>query len=85
MLDSQESSNKSQIWINIMDCWNNSIDDAIERNKEYIDFSVLSIDEFKQECIELLTYYFENEMLGDEVNFNNIVGDIASSYEMWND
>ncbi len=85
MLDSQESNNKGQIWISITDYWNNSIDDAIERNKEYIDFSVLPLDEFKQECIELLTYYFENEMLGDEVNFDNIVGDIASSYEMWND
>ena len=85
MLDSQESSNKGQIWINVMEYWNNSLDDAIERYEEYIDFSMMPLEEFKQECIDLLIYYFENEMLGNEVNFDSIVGNIASSYEMWND
>ena len=84
MLDSQEASNKGEIWVNVAEYWNNAIDDAIERNQEYINFSIMPLEEFKQECIDLLTYYFENEMLGNEVNFDSIVGDIASSYEMWN-
>ena len=42
----------------------------------------MPLDEFKQECIDLITYYFENEMLGNEINYNNIVIDTAQAYEM---
>ena len=71
-----------EIWVNLMEIWENSIIDAIENNEDYIDFSIMPLDEFKQECIELITYYFENEMLGNKINYNNIVIDTAQSYEM---
>ncbi len=34
-------------------------------------------------CINTLTYYFDNEMLGESVNYNDIVSDTAKTYEMW--
>ena len=68
--------------INMIEVWDNGLTDAIERYKEYIDFSIMPLDEFKQECIDLIGYYFENEMLGNEINYNNIVIDTAQAYEM---
>ena len=69
--------------INLTEYWRNSIIDSIERYREYISFSAMSEDEFIEECVNTLTYYFDNEMLGDSVNFNDIVSDTAKTYEMW--
>lgn len=76
------SNPNKEIWVNLMAIWENSIIDAIENNEDYIDFNIMPLDEFKQECIDLITYYFENEMLGNEINYNNIVIDTAQAYEM---
>ena len=70
------------IMVNLLDIWGNNIEDAIENNKEYLDFSVMPYDEFKEECINLLTFYFDNEMLSIEPNYNNFVLDTARDYEM---
>ena len=40
-------------------------------------------DVFVDECLETITYYFDNEMLGESVNYNDIVSDTAKAYEMW--
>ncbi len=70
------------IMVNLLDIWGNNIEDAIENNKEYLDFSVMPYDEFKEECINLLSFYFDNEMLSIEPNYNNFVLDTARDYEM---
>ena len=43
----------------------------------------MSIEEFKEECINYITFYFDNDMISLEPNYNDIVIDIAKSYEMW--
>ena len=43
----------------------------------------MSEEECIEECINTLTYYFDNEMLGESVNYNDIVSDTAKAYEMW--
>ena len=70
------------ILVNLVEIWNNNIADAIENNKEYLDFSVMPYNEFIEECINLLTFYFDNEMLSVEPNYNNLVLDTARDYEM---
>lgn len=69
--------------LNMNEVWNYGLTDAIERYKEYIDFSIMPLDEFKQECLDLINYYFENEMIGLEINYNDIVSDTAKDYDMW--
>lgn len=69
--------------LNMIEVWDNGLTDAIERYKEYIDFSIMPLDEFKQECLDLINYYFENEMIGLDVNYNDIVSDTAKDYDMW--
>ena len=69
--------------VNMIEVWDNGLTDAIERYKEYIDFSIMPLDEFKQECLDLINYYFENEMIGLDVNYNDIVSDTAKDYDMW--
>ena len=69
--------------LNMNEVWDYGLTDAIERYKEYIDFSIMPLDEFKQECIDLINYYFENEMIGLDVNYNDIVSDTAKDYDMW--
>ena len=71
-----------EIWVNMVDIWEYNLTDAIERYEDCLDFSVMSVDEFKEECIKTITYYFENEMLGNEINYNNLVCDTAAVYEM---
>ena len=71
------------IVINLTEYWRNNIVDSIERYRDYISFSTMSEDEFIEECVNTLTYYFDNEMLGDSINFNDIVSDTAKTYEMW--
>ena len=71
------------IVINLTEYWRNSIIDSIERYCDYITVSAMSEEEFVEECVNTLTYYFENEMLGDSVDFNDIVSDTAKTYEMW--
>ena len=71
------------IVIHLTEYWRNSIIDSIERYCDYITFSAMSEEEFVEECVNTLTYYFENEMLGDSVDFNDIVSDTAKTYEMW--
>ena len=69
--------------LNMNEVWDYGLTDAIERYKEYIDFSIMPLDEFKQECLDLINYYFENEMIGLEINYNDIVSDTAKDYDMW--
>lgn len=69
--------------VNVAEVWQNCIDDAIVSNEHYLDFSVMPMDEFKEECLNLITYYFDNDMIGLEPNYNDIVIDTAKSYEMW--
>ncbi len=69
--------------VNLTEYWRNSIIDSIERYRDYISFSAISEDDFIEECVNTITYYFDNEMLGDSVNFNDIVSDTAKTYEMW--
>lgn len=69
--------------VNVAEVWQNCIDDAIVSNEDYLDFSVMPMDEFKEECLNLITYYFDNDMIGLEPNYNDIVIDTAKSYEMW--
>ena len=78
-------SEKRQFWVNMAEIWENGIVDAIEYNSDYIDFSDMPLDEFKEECIELISNYIENDMLGCEINFNIFVIDVARCYDMWND
>ena len=44
-------------------------------------------DEFVEECLETITYYFDNEMLGGslDANYDSIVSDTAKTYELWVD
>lgn len=69
--------------VNVAEVWQNCIDDAIVSNEDYLDFSVMPMDEFKEECLNLITYYFDNDMIGLEPNYNDIVIDTAKSYEIW--
>lgn len=69
--------------VNLTEYWRNSIIDSIERYRDNISFSAMSEDEFIEECVNTISYYFDNEMLGDSVNFNDIVSDTAKTYEMW--
>lgn len=71
-----------ELMVNLVELWGNNIDDAIESNKDYIDFSAMPYEEFKEECINLIKYYFDNEMMGLELNYNNLVLDTAAAYEM---
>ena len=71
-----------EIIVNISAVWRNNLTDAIEDNKEYIDFSIMPYDEFMEECLNLITYYFDNEMLGNEINYKTLVLDTAKVYEM---
>ncbi len=71
------------VLVNVIEVWQNCIDDAIVSNEDYLDFSVMSIEEFKEECINYITFYFDNDMISLEPNYNDIVIDIAKSYEMW--
>ena len=73
---------KREIWVNMVEIWDNNITDAIEDNKDYIDFSIMPYDEFKEECFNLISYYFDNDMLGNEINYNNLVLDTAKDYDM---
>ena len=73
---------KREIWVNLAEVWEYGIIDAIERNTDYIDFAIMPHNEFIQECIDLIAYYYENEMLGSEINYNNIVIDTAHTYDM---
>ena len=68
--------------VNMAEVWENNVTDAIEENREYLDFTVMPLDEFKQECIEEIRYYFDNDMIGLEINYNNLVTDTAKTYGM---
>ena len=69
--------------VNMAEVWSNGIDDAIAYYEDYLDFSAMTIEEFKEECIKLIAYYFENEMIGLEINYYDIVSDTAEAYEIW--
>ncbi len=71
-----------ELMVNLVEIWENNITAAIEDNKDYIDFTIMPYDEFKEECINLLRYYFDNEMLSIEPNYNNFVLDTARDYNM---
>ena len=72
------------IWVNLAEVWEFGIVDAIERYREFIDFSIIPYDEFKNECIDSIVYSFENDTLGNEIFYNDIVSDTAKANEMWN-
>lgn len=69
--------------LNLAEVWNNCIDDAIDYYRDYLDFTVMPIEEFKEECISEISYYFDNEMIGLELNYNDIVSDMAKTYDLW--
>lgn len=76
------TTDKREIWVNLAEVWEYGIVDAIERNADYIDFAIMPHNEFIQECIDLITCYYENEMLGSTINYNNVVIDAARTYDM---
>lgn len=76
---------KTAIWVNLVEVWENNIIDAIDYYDGFIDFSVVSREELKEECLNLIQYYFDNEMLGNEINYRNIVIDIASEMGAYKD
>lgn len=69
--------------VNLAEVWNNCIDDAIDYYSDYLDFTVMPLEEFKEECINEITYYFDNDMIGLDINYNDIVSDMAKTYELW--
>ena len=69
--------------VNLAEVWENCIDDAIDYYSEYLDFTVMSLAEFKEECITIITDYFDNDMIGLDINYKDIVSDTAKIYEMW--
>ena len=69
--------------LNLTEYWRNRIIDSIERYSDCITFSAMSEEEFIEECINTMTYYFDNEMLGESINYNDIVSDTAKAYEIW--
>lgn len=71
------------VLVNMSEIWQNNIDDAIEHYKDYLDFSSMPMDEFREECLNLIAYYFDNEMIGLEINYNDIVYDTAKTYGLW--
>ncbi len=71
------------VLIDMAEVWSNGVDDAIEYYEDYLDFSLMTREEFKEECIKAIAYYFENEMLGLEINYRDIVSDTAEAYEIW--
>ena len=68
--------------VNMREVWENNIIDAIEYHKDYIDFTVMPVEEFIEECINVIEYYFDYEMIGLDINYRNIVIDTANTYEM---
>ena len=75
---------KTEIRLNLIELWGYHLADAIEEYNEHIDFSTIPPADFKDECINYLIYCFDNEMLGSEINYKDIVYDTAKSYNMWN-
>ena len=71
------------VLVNLAEVWENGIDDAIEEYKDYLDFSSMPAAEFKEECIKEIAYYFDNEMIGLEINYKDIVSDTAKNYDLW--
>ena len=71
------------VLVDMAEVWSNGVEDAIEYYEDYLDFSLMTREEFKEECINAIAYYFENEMLGLEINYNDIVSDTAAAYEIW--
>ena len=73
--------------LNLTEYWRNRICDSLERYEGCISFSNMSKDEFIQECLKTITYYYDNEMLGESlsVNFDDLVSDTAKTYELWAD
>ena len=69
--------------VNLAEVWENCIDDAIDYYSEYLDFTVMPLAEFKEECITIITDYFDNDMIGLDINYRDIVSDTAKIYEMW--
>ena len=72
-----------KINIDLMEYWRNNLLDSIERYSDCISFDTMSQDIFVDECLETITYYFDNEMLGESINYNDIVSDTAKAYELW--
>ena len=71
------------VLVNMAEVWSNGIDDAIDYYEDYLDFSSMEREEFKEECIKVIAYYFDNEMIGLEINYRDIVSDTAAAYEIW--
>ena len=71
------------VLVDMAEVWSNGIDDAIDYYEDYLDFSLMTREELKEECIKVIAYYFDNEMLGLEINYNDIVSDTAAAYEIW--
>ena len=63
--------------------WETGIDDAMERNYDCIEYSEMTSDEFKNECIETVAYYYEHNGNRFSGNYDDIVSDTAKIYGMW--
>lgn len=65
--------------------WRSSIEERIDMDEEYLDFSKMSREEFVEECLaeaeEKWEYYFE---FGEET-LNDIVYEKAQELEIWRD
>lgn len=71
------------VLVDMAEVWSNGIDDAIEYYEDYLDFSLMTREEFKDECIKAIAYYFDNEMLSLEINYKDFVIDTAEAFEIW--
>ena len=74
-----------KINIDLVEYWRNRISDSVENYEDCLSFDSMPKDEFIEECVGTITYYFDNEMLGGslDANYDNIVSDAAKTYELW--
>ena len=73
--------------LNLTEYWRNRISDSLERYEDCISFNSMPKDEFIEECLKTITYYYDNEMLGESLsmNFDDLVSDTAKAHELWRD
>lgn len=69
--------------IELKNVWEYGIDEAIKENSDYINFTTISQEDLRNECLDYIKYCFDNDMIGLEVNYKNVVIDTAKTYEAW--
>ena len=63
--------------------WRGNIENAIERCIEQFDFDKMDEDEFVQCCLDELESKWENDMLDDDPDFDEVVFEIAQDNGIW--